>query len=545
MIISSEKFGFVNNSDCTENLIELFERLKNINEEVTVEFEKGTYYIDGEKCKRVYRAITNTAARSEHKNPKEANFHRTPFLFENVRNLVFDGNGSEFVIDGKVTNTIISGCENIAFKNFTLKTVNPNLHKFTVKKSSLFRTVFTLNSESRYIKENGKYYFDGKGYRYGFTENSVIAWWTIHGNFTDNENYVLRGRHPFSGAVKIKETGDHEFSAFYLRPKKYKKDETFHVYDCVRSDVGIFVEDSKNIIFENVTQNFNYSLAFVAQKCENITIERCNFVPDKNGGLDIASLADFIQICMCKGKIIVRDCNFDGAGDDTINVHGMHFKVENVKGRTFNAVFGHPQTWGFNPFSPDDEIEFTDPKTLQCKDKAKISSAELISEQEIKITVDKEIPAEYEKYVIEDVTLCPELEYTGNTIKRIVTRGMLYTSRGKCLIKNNRFYATGMSGVLFSDDASSWYESGKCADVTIENNTFDETGKNAILILPENKAYAGTVHGNFRIINNKFKKYDGECISIKATDNVEIKGNSFANEDRIKLTDCKGIQCDF
>ena len=29
-----------------------------------------------------------------------------------------------------------------------------------------------------------------------------------------------------------------------------------------------------------------------------------------------------------------------------------------------------------------------------------------------------------------------------------------------------------MSGILLSDDASSWYESGMCKDVTISNNVF-------------------------------------------------------------------------
>ncbi len=544
MIITSESLGFTDKADCTLCLIRLSEKLKEISEPSSVIFTKGSYYIDADKCCEVYRAITNTAGKSEYKDKSRINLHRVPFLFKNVSDFVFDGNGSEFIISGKVTNMIISGCENITFKNLSIRTLNPNLHCFTVKKSTPFKTVFTLNRESEYIKKNGKFYFTGKGYTYGFTENVKIAWWTVRLD-GENKNLALRSRHPFDGSFKIRESGKNEFKVYYPVPRKFKAGQSFCVYDCLRDDVGIFAENSRNLVFENVEQNFNYSLAFVAQKCENITLENCRFVPEKGSGLGIASLADFMQICMCGGKIKVKGCLFDGAGDDAINVHGIHFKIKNIRNNTLTAVFGHSQTWGFNPLSSGDTVEFIDSKTLISKDSAHIISSRLVSDGEIEVTVDKNIPDAYEKYALEDITLCPELEYTDNEITRIVTRGILYTSRGKCVIKNNLFRFTGMSGVLFSDDAESWFESGMCKDVTVEDNIFDETGENAILIKPENRSYAGAVHENFRIIGNTFKKYAGDCISIKATDNVLIKDNSFANEARVKTEDCHGISCDF
>lgn len=53
-IIKAPEFNIFPNEDITENLVELFEYLKTIDEEKTVVFDKGTYYIDSEKCKKIY-----------------------------------------------------------------------------------------------------------------------------------------------------------------------------------------------------------------------------------------------------------------------------------------------------------------------------------------------------------------------------------------------------------------------------------------------------------------------------------------------------------
>lgn len=543
MIYNSDSLGFRIGEDCTEALISLSEIFTQADGDTVIQFQKGDYYISSEKCREVYRAITNTAAENEYKDKSRINIHKVPFLFEGVNNLIFDGNGSHFIVDGKVTNMIISSCDNIVFRNFTLKTINPNLHRFTVVKTSAFKTVFRLNKESVYKKENGKYVFIGNGFHFGFTEGAKFSSWNIIKQ-PGEENAVLRGLHPFKDAISIKEIGDFEFSVRYALPKKFSVGQSFHIYDCLRSEVGIFCENSRNIKFENVHSNFNYSLAFVAQGCENLVLEDCVFAPENGSEIDISSLADFIQICMCKGKIEVNNCVFDGAGDDAINVHGMHFKIKDVEGDSFTAVFGHPQTWGFNPFSVGDEIEFIDPKTLLSEDSAAILSSELVSDHEIRIRTDRIIPTAYDKYVIENVTLCPELLYENNTIKNVVTRGILYTSRGRCVIRNNRFIDTGMSSILLSDDAESWFESGMCKDVTIENNIFEKSGKNTILILPENKENKGTVHSNINIIGNTFNEWEGDCILAKSTENLFIKDNLFYGKEKLKTENCVNIKTD-
>lgn len=238
--------------------------------------------------------------------------------------------------------------------------------------------------------------------------------------------------------------------------------------------------------------------------------------------------------------MIVKDSFFDGAGDDLLNVHGIHFKITGIKGKELTVRFMHPQSHGFNPLRVGDMVAYINPETLLEEGMATIEESELINEYEIRLTVSSTQNASVGK-VIEDISACPELEFTGNQSTRIITRGLLITTRGKVNIENNHFTSTSMSGILLSDDAKSWYESGMCRDVTIKRNTFNYCGGTPILIKPENSKYAGAVHKNIRITGNTFKKYSGAFVSMKDSDDILIKDNTYKSSKKIRVKNCKNV----
>ncbi len=538
MVIYAKDYGVLPQTDCTVALAEMLESVSKIEGEKTLCFEQGEYYITRQNCKYIYRAITNTTAPEEYANPQEVNMHYCPFIIENAKDLTLDGNGSVFVIDGKVTNAIFSYCENLTVKNLQIKTIKPNLHKFTVAKQTPFYVDFTLDSDSKYEKKGDNFDFVGNGYRLGFFEYRNTAFWIAHIK-PSCKNNVERTAHPFKGAIKIQEQSPYNFRVYYpLAHRNFKIGETFYMFNTHRSDVGIFAENCRNLTLENVEQNFNYSLAIVLQTCENINIENCTFAPENGSQLEICSLADFIQACMCSGEINVKNSSFDGACDDALNVHGIHFQVEKVNENKITVAFCHPQSWGFNPLEKGDLIDFIDPNSLLSIAENKIAESKLIDSHHIELTLESPPPANCTDYVIEDVSRCPSLNFESNVLNRIITRGILYTSRGECQIKNNHFVNNTMSGVLLSDDAKSWYESGMCLDVTIEGNRFDYCGQTPVLIKPENNVHKGAVHKNIKIINNQFADYKGAPISIKSTDGIKIKDNYFGKSRKIMLENC-------
>lgn len=171
----AKDFGVIPGREIAKELSAMFASLKEIEGEKKLIFESGEYSLLRENCPYIYRAITNTSAAEEYKNPDEVFMHRVPFLIEDIDDLEIEGNGALFTIDGKVTNAVISNCKNLTIKNLKIDTKNPGVHKLTVTKNGLLHTDFELDSESEYIKENGKLTWVGNGCKLGFTELSNRA----------------------------------------------------------------------------------------------------------------------------------------------------------------------------------------------------------------------------------------------------------------------------------------------------------------------------------------------------------------------------------
>ena len=342
-----------------------------------------------------------------------------------------------------------------------------------------------------------------------------------------NYNHIKRNDfHPFRDASLIRQVADRTFNVRYISPKDYVVGQVFYVYPTVRLECGIIVDSSSDITFKNVKQRFNYSLALVAQNSENITLEDSDFSPGDTE-VDFTSFADFMQFSMCRGRIAVRNCNFDAAGDDTCNVHGFHFKILEADRNRLVVGFGHNQSYGFECIRPGDVIAYVNPETLLEEGRAIVSQARLIDKYRYELTVSSyECPVGVGG-VIENVSANPSFEFSGNVINRIVTRGLLVTTRGKVVIENNRFLNTGASGILISDDANNWYESGCCLDVTIRGNAFMNCEENAILIKPEIKKYAGPVHRNILIENNLFVLNNIHALNVSDSSDIVMKGNVY------------------
>ena len=174
---------------------------------------------------------------------------------------------------------------------------------------------------------------------------------------------------------------------------------------------------------------------------------------------------------------------------------------------------------------------------------SKILKSTLLNETDIQLILDKDSD-KWIGYVIEDIDACPDVDFENNFLTRIITRGLLLTTRGKVRIKNNHFKSTTMSGILLSDDAKSWYESGMCLDVSVENNKFDYCGETPVRIKPENIIHSGAVHKNIRITGNEFMNYKGFCITAKSTDNIVVSSNKYCNDKHLKTVKCTNVKAE-
>lgn len=544
MIYKAEEYGILPDKEVAAKLSSLLKTIASDEAEKTLIFQKGTYYLDTENCDEKMLYITNTVGDKEFSADETPHLNKIGINMQSIKNLKIEGNGAEFIIDGRATNMAMEDCENIKIDGITLDVKNPDMHEFTVESVTPFSATFRLDNVSQYKPYKNRFAFVGKGYESDFYKSRAKSWW--HARYADGN--LRRLPHPFRSAFKITETEPHVFKAVYPSAKRFSVGERYYIFDNRRQYAGIFVNRSKNITFKNVKQHFNYSLSLVCQDTENITVDSVDFSPRSKTERLVASCADFIQICMCKGQVNVLNSYFCGACDDAINVHGVHYMVKSIDGNKLTLKYKHPQTHAYNPLHEGDEIEFVNRFTLLKKGNAKILTSELVSEHTIEITVDSTQGLSAGD-VIEDITMCPSLLYKNNTLDRIITRNMLVTTRGKVVIENNRFLNSTMASLLLSDDALSWYESGPVHDMTVKDNYFGKCYDEFIKILPECGLSTSPVHKNITITGNTFDSDCDKGILVKNAENVTIKDNVIKNskvkDSFVKTVNAREIVTDF
>lgn len=527
LIIYPDAFGIKPDTEVTVAFNNLLNTASENPKSKSLLLEKGNYVFLSKYAPERELYITNTISDKEYSENERKHIQKIALDLKGINDLEIDFNNSTVILDGVMTNLVIENCQNVTLKNLTIETVCPDVHKITILKASPFYVTFKIDETSNYKEENGEYFWYGTDYKLGFTENKNTGAWIPTAMPSNYSHLTRHGSHPFFGVSSIKEIAPRVFKARYIIPKDFTEGQIFYVFPKPRKNVGIFVDGSKNIKLENITQRFNYSLGFVAQNSEDISLERLDFSPRESAEVDFCSLADCIQISSCRGSVSVKNCNFSSSGDDCCNVHGIYFKILEALGDEIVVGFGHRRTFGFNPLRVNDTISFVDSKTLADLGTSKILKSEMVDKYRIKLKLSTRNNPVGAGGVIDDITASPDFVFSENTLNRISTRGVLVTTRGRILIENNKFLNTGMSGVLVLNDALTWHESGRVLSMMIRGNAFMNCENNAILIAPENRRFASFVHENIFIENNLFVLNGIHALNVNSTRNIVMRDNVY------------------
>ena len=494
-------------------------------EEKQLLLEKGTYYIDADNCPERIFHVTNTTNEKEYDAPEKRGLRRVAVLFENIKNLTFDGNGSTIVVDGICDNVDLIDCENVTIKNLEIKARRPNAHKLAIERRTPTSLTLLTDPEDKVTEENGQIYFLGKDYKYPLMFKGEQKY--FNSADPDRPTYFTRIRHPLFGAKKIKYADGKITAKGLFLSRRFKVGMEYYLFDNSRKNVGVFAQGCKNLTITNFIQRFSYSLSIVCQDCENLTFEKLDMSPEDNKRFGICSLSDFVHLCCCRGRIVVRDSFFSSSGDDVLNVHGVHFKITKASDKEITVRFCHSDAFGYNVFHPGDVVAFIDKNSLLEQGQNKVVDAKMLDLHSLKLTLESPIDSSCIGQMIENISACPDVLFEKNKFERISTRGLLFTTRGKVVVRDNDFIFTKLWSIEIADDALDWYESGMVCDATIENNRFIDCTQEIIHIFPHNILHKGYVHNNITIKNNEFHLRRRICYVVRSAGNVRISGNKY------------------
>ena len=528
---------------------------KEIDGPVTLNFPNGQYDFFPEGAVKLPYYISNTASETQNADVTKT----IGVLIKEMKDVTIEGNDSLLLFHGEMTSVVIDESKNIELQNISIDYSRPTTSEMEILETGNDYLVAKIHEDSLHKIEKGKIVWTSE-----LSQNGTPYWTYTSGNaqvYDPKEDVMRRTWNPGSTATNVEEIEPFLLKFTYSNKPDAKVGQVFTMREDVRDQVGMFIQKSKDIVLEKVGMHYMHGLGVVFQHSENLTIDTVDFAPRAETDRVTAGFADFLQVSAGRGLIKVVDSHFSGSNDDPINVHGTHFRVVEQPAPSQVVVrFMHHQTYGFDAFFPEDNIEFINNDTLTAFGGAKVTEVERKNGREILLTLDRPAPEDIQANdVIENVTWTPEVEIRGNHFERVPTRGILVTTRQKVVIEDNVFLRPQMSAILISNDADNWFESGMVKDITIRGNEFIESGNPVINIHPENRVvdWKNPVHQNIRIEDNMFKMSNGMTVDVKSTTgfsfvnneiisprvnmnfngskDVEIVGNTFKGEDVKKI----------
>lgn len=524
-------------------------------DKVVLQFAKGRYDFHSEQAKAYTYYISN----HDQDQPK-----RVVFNLDGWKNLTIDGNGSDFIFHGRLIPFVLVNSSNCRLKNFSIDFEQPQIAQMEIKENDEQKGItFEVAPWVTYKQApDSSFVATGEGWENPLFMGIAFDKKTRHMVFNTSDINVNT-----KGALEI---SPRTFWAPKWKNKSLKPGTIVALRSWYRPCPGIFMMENKNTELDNVKIHYAEGMGLIAYRCTNITLD--GFGVCLRGADDpryFTTQADATHFSQCKGKIVSRNGLYENMMDDAINIHGIYLKVnERLDDYTLKVAYGHGQAWGFAWGDKGDKISFIRSLTMEYVGESnELTSIEPyggngnLGAKGFVLRFKNPLPLEVsgKGFGVEDLSWCPTVEFSRNTIRNNRARGALFSSPLKTVCEDNVFDHTSGTAVLLCGDCNGWYESGACRKLIIRGNKFINALTNlfqftnaVISICPEipniskqKSLFHGGTKGAIRIENNEFDTFDAPLLYAKSVDGLIYKKNVVRtnteypafhwNKDRVKL----------
>lgn len=480
-----------------------------------ISLQPGRYLFCKNEAEICSQPVSNTVV-YDGKTP----YKHVGLLLDGISDLTIEGNGAELIFDGDMSGIALLNCRNITLRNFSVDWLHPRVVEMRCTASCDHDVEFELHSSSRAIVQDGKLFFLNPD---GVPE--AAEKWIVQCASADGKSNNRSPFHPCAEAAECVETAPGKLRFRYEEPKNIELGSVWQFRNPTRNENGIFLHECENIEMDHLRLHFTPGLGIVAQLCRNLNIHHHIHAPAKESGRVCAAFADCIQVSSCRGNVRITDSQFSGTQDDPINIHGTYLGVNEFDGKRLLLEFKHPETWGFLPFLPGDEVALVDAETQERLQFAQVHHAVLKDFLHIDLYLDSTFHVEDagKRYVIENLSACPEVLVQNNCFSCYPTRGLLITTSAPGIVRGNTFLQTSpRPSIHIASDACSWYESGGVRDLLIEENCFEGCVVPAINIKPNNNDRY-PLHRGIRIRNNTFIRCTAPYLYASGCAGIEVE----------------------
>ena len=461
------------------------------------------------------------------------------FYLKDLKNVVIDGNGSEFIFHGWMQIADMDSCSNITMRNFSVDWERPYTSQATVEEVADEYMDLRIDREQYpYVIERDTLFFVGEGWKLPVInsynnlfdkDTGEIVYNTWDGPLGDV--FRQRAEELPNGLVRL-------HCKTKIKPAKGNVVVLCHVRYAV---TGIHIANSKDIVLKDLTIYHSLSNGVHCERTENVTMDNANITVNDAKGRVFSTVADASHFTNCKGKISVMNCVHTGQGDDFINIRGTNSKILRLVDERTVEVTARAAT-----VHAGDEIWFIDNESAQRGETGVVASREEVFENGVFTGFRLAFLQPFSGAVkvgdfIENKTWNPEVEIRHcRILKRNRARGILVTTPKDVIIADNYFRTAG-TAILVEGDLDYWFESGAHNNLKIFSNVFEDCltsgnrdgsrwqwGDAVITITPSHRPKSDKdepYHKNISIYDNTFKLFDAPIVRARSVRNLSFKRN--------------------
>ncbi len=481
-------------------------------------------------------------------------------VIKNKKNIVVDGSGSLIVskylnnADYKesVNPILIKGCENVTLSNITMDTDVPCNITATVKE-------IDFNDKTVVLKVDDSYKING--------DEILMAFNTMDNDGSADYHMGYYSKHPDSSIItlilgeillantywtaKYDYLGNNTFKVYYSAPlnEKLSVGEKMCIRHTMYGPSTITLSDSNDTVLKDITMHSTAGMGIVVlPKCRNLTVDGLKMVTKENSKCLMACNCDGIHLTGLYGKFVMKNCVFDGMGDDALNVHSTAGTItEIIDDTTIRCGYCKKSPDGTLPkrwCETGDIIRTYDPITM-----ANTGTFRVVTFKDgiLKFT---ELSGSYKKGdTLQNTTFTPSLLIDNCMVRNTRARGFVVQTEN-VEIKNCTFYGMSAEAVKAAPDFAYWYEVGPTYNFNMHHNVIEKCGfvrkSPAISVLTNHSNGDETVkslHKNIVIQDNVIKDCNGKTIWVMATDGVSVRKNRFEERGQKELEPVVCVNC--
>ncbi|MDE6368171.1 MAG: right-handed parallel beta-helix repeat-containing protein, partial [Muribaculaceae bacterium] len=311
---------------------------------------------------------------------------------------------------------------------------------------------------------------------------------------------------------------------------------------------AIMIKESDNVSIKDVTIHSQPGMGIVGHLSSDICIDGLSVVP--RAGQVISTNTDATHFTSCSGKLIIKNSNFAGQGDDCTNVHNYYYRFmprDTVAAeiRIENADL-HAQSLDYPTVG--DTMIIVNRRNLAEHGRyavTRVDTSEVSSE--VIVTLDRKLPTgDITNLVMTNISRHPAVEIVGNTVNSHLARAFLIKSPN-AVIARNHINGSCETAIKLGTELG-WNESGPVYNMLIEDNVIENCGycshpsqPTCILVNTDAPEQADYANHDIIIRNNRLSSHRRPAILLKDTRDVIISGNAINADDYLSVDNCQNI----